>query len=124
MVGVGQHDTETEAKWLADKTAGLRIFEDADGKTNLSLVDVGGTALVVSQFTLYADTRKGRRPSFIHAAHPNKAEPLVGCFSEQLARHGIPVKHGEFGAYMKVSLVNEGPMTIWMERENMRNDTD
>ena len=120
FVGIGHNDTKDEAKWMAFKTAGMRIFEDADGKTNLSLLDVGCEALVVSQFTLYADTRKGRRPSFIRAARPTQAEPLVRYFAEQLEVQGVPVQHGEFGAYMKVSLVNEGPLTIWVERERQR----
>ena len=118
LIGIGHSDTEAEAKWMADKTAELRIFEDADRKTNLSLLDVGGEALVVSQFTLYADTRKGRRPSFVRAAMPEKAEPLVRYFAKQLTEHGVTVEHGEFGAYMNVALINAGPMTIWIEREN------
>ena len=116
LVGVGQQDGEAEAQWLANKCAGLRIFEDSQGKTNLSLSDVDGSALVVSQFTLYADTRKGRRPSFIRAAVPEKAEPLVKRFAEQLVRNGVLVEHGRFGADMQVALVNDGPVTIWMER--------
>lgn len=118
LIGIGHSDTEAEAKWMADKTAELRIFEDADRKTNLSLLDVGGEALVVSQFTLYADTRKGRRPSFVRAAMPEKAEPLVRYFAKQLTENGVTVEHGEFGAYMNVALINAGPMTIWIEREN------
>ena len=117
LVGVGQQDGEAEAQWLANKCAGLRIFEDREGKTNLSLIDVDGAALVVSQFTLYADTRKGRRPSFIRAALLEQAEPLVRNFAERLANHGVPVEHGRFGADMQVALVNEGPVTIWIERE-------
>ena len=118
LVGVGHQDSEAEVQWLANKCAGLRIFEDSQGKTNLSILDVGGAALVVSQFTLYADTRKGRRPSFIRAALPEKAEPLVQRFAEHLDdSHGIPVEHGQFGAYMQVKLVNEGPVTVWIERE-------
>ena len=117
LVGVGRQDGEAEAQWLANKCAGLRIFEDRQGKTNLSLSDVDGAALVVSQFTLYADTRKGRRPSFIRAALPEKAEPLVQHFAEHLASRGVPVEHGRFGTDMKVTLVNDGPVTIWIERE-------
>ncbi|MBU37860.1 MAG: D-tyrosyl-tRNA(Tyr) deacylase [Anaerolineaceae bacterium] len=117
LVGVGQQDGAAEAEWLGKKCAGLRIFKDSRGKTNLSLIDVDGAALVVSQFTLYADTRKGRRPSFIHAALPETAEPLVRHFAEYLASHGVPVEHGRFGADMQVALVNDGPVTIWIERE-------
>ena len=118
LVGVGQQDGEAEAKWLANKCAGLRIFKDRQGKTNLSLLDVDGTAaLVVSQFTLYADTRKGRRPSFIRAAPTEKAEPMVESLADHLASHGIPVEYGRFGADMQVALVNDGPVTIWLERE-------
>ena len=98
LVGVGQQDSEAEAHWLANKCAGLRIFGDGRGKANLSLLDVDGAALVVSQFTLYADTRKGRRPSFIRAALPEQAKPLVRNFAEHLASCGVPVEHGRFGA--------------------------
>jgi len=117
LVGVGQRDTQAEADWLAAKCAGLRIFEDAGGKTNLSIQDVGGAALVVSQFTLYADSRKGRRPSFINAAPPEVAQPLVRRFAEQLAAHGVPTQTGEFGAHMLVEIENDGPVTILLERE-------
>ena len=117
FVGVGREDTQTEADWLARKAAGLRIFEDAGGNTNLSLADVEGAALVVSQFTLYADTRKGRRPSFIYAALPEQAEPLVQYFAEQMALQDVPVEHGRFGAEMDVALVNDGPFTLWLERD-------
>ena len=118
LVGVGQQDGEAEAQWMANKCAGLRIFEDRQGKTNLSLLDVDGSALIVSQFTLYADTRKGRRPSFIRAALPENAEPLVQLLAEHLASHGVPVEHGRFGADMQVALVNDGPVTIWLERDH------
>ncbi len=117
LVGVGQQDGEAEAQWMANKCAGLRIFEDRQGKTNLSLLDVHGSALIVSQFTLYADTRKGRRPSFIRAALPENAQPLVQLLAEHLASHGVPVEHGRFGADMQVALVNDGPVTIWLERD-------
>jgi D-tyrosyl-tRNA(Tyr) deacylase len=117
LVGVGQGDTQAEADWLAEKCAGLRIFEDAEGKTNLSIQDVGGAAIVVSQFTLYADSRKGRRPSFIDAALPEVAQPLVRRFAEQLAAHGVPTQTGEFGAHMLVEIENDGPVTILLERE-------
>tara|TARA_B100001123_G_scaffold440223_1_gene578780 strand:- start:60 stop:521 length:462 start_codon:yes stop_codon:yes gene_type:complete len=115
LVGVGQKDSKSEAEWLARKTAQLRIFADENGKTNLSLSEVSGSALVVSQFTLYADTRKGRRPSFINAANSDIAEPLIEYFAKQLEVYGIPVKLGKFGADMQVALVNDGPVTIWME---------
>jgi len=118
LVGVGSGDTEMEAEWLAEKCAYLRIFEDEDGKTNLSLQDVKGEALIVSQFTLYADARKGRRPSFIDAAPPEIAEPLVKTFAETLQSFGIPVQMGVFGAHMMVKIENDGPVTILLERES------
>ena len=118
LVAVGQKDSKSEAEWLARKTAQLRIFADANGKTNLSLSEVSGAALVVSQFTLYADTRKGRRPSFINAATSDIAEPLIEYFAKQLEGYGIPVKLGKFGADMQVALVNDGPVTIWMEHNS------
>ncbi len=117
LLGVGHGDGKSQADYLAKKIAEMRIFEDADGKTNLSLLDVGGEAIVVSQFTLYADTRKGRRPSFIHAARPDVAEPLVDYFVTQIQAHGIPTQTGKFGANMLVEIDNDGPVTIWMERE-------
>ncbi len=117
LVGVGHGDGEEQAAWLAKKVAGLRIFEDAEGKFNLSILDVGGSALVVSQFTLFADTRKGRRPAFIDAALPEIAEPLVERFAEHLRARGIPVEMGVFGAHMLVEIHNDGPVTIWLERE-------
>ncbi len=116
LVGVGHGDTQAEAHWLADKVAGLRIFEDQAGKTNLSLQDVGGEALVVSQFTLYADARKGRRPSFVHAAPPEMAAQLVDAFARRLAQGGIPTQSGQFAAHMVVSLENDGPFTLILER--------
>jgi D-tyrosyl-tRNA(Tyr) deacylase len=117
LVGVGHDDTPAQAEWLAEKCAGLRVFEDQAGKTNLSIVDVEGRAIVVSQFTLYADTRKGRRPSFIRAALPEIAEPLVEHFARQLESHGIPTQTGRFGAYMQVEIENDGPFTLVLERE-------
>lgn len=117
LVGVGEGDTGDEADWLADKTANLRVFEDQDGKTNLSLQDVNGQLLVVSQFTLYADTSRGRRPSFIRAAPPEVAEPLVERFSQRVEGHGVPVQRGRFGAHMIVSIENDGPVTVMLERE-------
>ena len=116
LVGVGQGDDEACADGLAEKIAGLRVFEDQDGKTNLSLEDVGGQVIVVSQFTLYADARKGRRPSFTDAALPDVAEPLVRRFAEQLAGRGVPTQMGEFGAHMLVEIENDGPLTMVLER--------
>lgn len=118
LVGVGPEDGEEQARYLAEKIAHLRIFADEAGKTNLSLLDVGGEALVVSQFTLYADTRKGRRPSFINAAPPELAEPLVERFAELIREQGVPAQTGEFGAEMLVEIHNDGPVTIWLERED------
>ena len=116
LLGVGHADGEQQAKFLAEKVATLRIFEDAQGKTNLSILDVKGSALVVSQFTLYADTRKGRRPSFTEAALPEVAAPLVARFAELLAAQGVPTQTGEFGAHMLVEIENNGPVTIWLEK--------
>ena len=117
LLGVGHDDGAAQAEYLAKKIAGLRIFEDEEGKTNLSLLNVGGEAIVVSQFTLYADTRKGRRPSFIKAARPEQAEPLVDHFVELMKSHGVPTQTGQFGAHMLVEIDNDGPVTIWVERE-------
>jgi D-tyrosyl-tRNA(Tyr) deacylase len=116
LVGVGHSDGEEQASWLAKKVAGLRIFEDADGKFNRSIQDVGGGALVISQFTLFADAEKGRRPSFIDAAPPEIAAPLVERFADLLRAEGIPVEMGRFGAHMAVEIHNDGPVTIWLER--------
>ncbi len=116
LVGITHGDGEAEARYLARKIAHLRIFEDEGGKLNRSLLDVGGEALVVSQFTLYADTRKGRRPAFVAAARPEVAEPLVDRFAALLRGEGVPVQTGRFGASMDVSLCNHGPVTIWLER--------
>jgi D-tyrosyl-tRNA(Tyr) deacylase len=115
LVGVGQGDVADQVDPLAEKVAGLRIFRDAEGTTNLAIGDVGGQALVVSQFTLYADTSKGRRPSFIRAAEPDVAEALVEAFARALEARGITVGRGVFGAEMEVELVNDGPFTIWLE---------
>ena len=117
LVGVRQGDTSAQADFLADKCLGLRIFDDADGKMNLSLADVGGQILAVSQFTLYGDARKGRRPSYVEAAPPETAEPLYEYFVERLRQGGVHVETGRFGADMAVSLVKDGPVTIWVERE-------
>lgn len=112
LVGVEAGDTPERAQALADKIAGLRVFTDAEGKFNLDLADVGGAVLVVSQFTLIADLRKGRRPSFVRAARPEEAEPLVDAVAARLAERGVPVERGRFGAHMSVELVNDGPVTI------------
>ena len=116
LLGVGHGDGDEQVKFLAEKIANLRIFEDEQGKTNLSILDVKGEAIVVSQFTLYADTRKGRRPSFINAALPEVAEPLVNRFAEQLHNRGVPTQTGKFGAHMEVEIHNDGPITIWLEK--------
>jgi len=116
LLGVGHQDGEEQVRFLAEKTANLRIFEDEHGKTNLSVLDVKGEAIVVSQFTLYADTRKGRRPSFVDAALPEVAAPLVDRFAVLLRGHGIPTQTGQFGAHMEVEFHNDGPVTIWLEK--------
>jgi D-tyrosyl-tRNA(Tyr) deacylase len=116
LLGIGHGDGEEQAKFLSEKIANLRIFEDTQGKTNLSVLDVKGAALVVSQFTLYADTRKGRRPSFIDAALPDAAAPLVTRFAELLRAQGVPTQTGQFGAHMEVEIHNDGPVTIWLEK--------
>jgi D-tyrosyl-tRNA(Tyr) deacylase len=118
LVGVGPGDTEAEAKWLAEKIAVMRIFADADDKFNLSLLDVSGGALVVSQFTLYADAVQGRRPSFVKAAPPQVAEPLIERFANYLKTVGLQrVETGRFGARMLVEIHNDGPVTIRLDRE-------
>lgn len=120
LVGVTHSDTETEAETLAQKTANLRIFSDEAGKMNLSLLDIGGGALVVSQFTLYADARKGRRPSYINAAQPDKAEPLVQFFADCLSQVGVKqVEQGVFGAMMQVEIHNDGPVTIMLDSDQL-----
>ena len=116
LVGVTHNDTDEQAKWLAHKIAGLRIFEDSEGKMNAGLLDVDGAALVISQFTLYADARKGRRPGFTDAAPPEVAEPLVEHLTQALRDHGVPVETGVFGAHMLVEIHNDGPVTILLER--------
>jgi D-tyrosyl-tRNA(Tyr) deacylase len=115
LVGVTHADTEREARFLAEKVAHLRIFDDEAGKLNRSLLDVNGSALVVSQFTLYGDARKGRRPSFIEAARPEQAAPLVSAFAEHLRSLGVPVVTGQFQAIMLVRIHNDGPVTIWLD---------
>lgn len=119
LLGVGGEDDESDAAYLADKTAGLRIFEDDAGKMNRSLVEIGGAALVVSQFTLYGDVRRGRRPSFDAAAPPALADQLYQQYTEQLRARGVPVETGVFQAMMKVELVNEGPVTILLDSKKL-----
>ena len=115
FVGAAAGDTPDDAQQLAKKTAELRIFSDADGRFNLSVADVAGSVLVVSQFTLLADTRKGRRPSFVAAAPPDTARPLVDLVTERLRGYGLTVATGRFGAHMDVALVNDGPVTIMLD---------
>ena len=117
LLGVGPQDDQEHAAYLAEKGAQLRIFEDEAGKMNRSLIDTGGEAIVISQFTLFADTRKGRRPSFTSAALPEVASPLVDHFVELLRQKGIPTQTGVFGKHMQVALINDGPVTIWIERD-------
>jgi len=116
FVGLTHTDSEEQLAWMADKVVGLRIFADAEQKMNLGLQDVGGSALVVSQFTLYGNAEKGRRPSFIDAARPELAIPLYERFIAMLRERGVPTETGEFGAMMDVDLVNDGPVTIWLEK--------
>ncbi|WP_239615234.1 D-aminoacyl-tRNA deacylase [Cohnella mopanensis] len=118
LVGVGQEDTEQDLVWMADKLAGLRIFEDEAGKMNLSVEDVNGAILSVSQFTLYGDCRKGKRPNFMGAARPELAESLYEQFNERLRARGLQVETGRFGAMMDVSLVNDGPVTLILDSRN------
>ena len=115
LLGVGPDDDEATAEALARRAVELRIFDDADGRTNLALLDVGGAVLVVSQFTLYADTRRGRRPGFTGAAPPEQAERLYLRFADALRQLGVEVATGRFGAVMAVELVNDGPFTIWLD---------
>ena len=116
LVGITHDDDEARLTWMADKLVGLRLFQDADDKMNLALADVGGAVLVVSQFTLYGDASKGRRPSFIDAARPEVAIPLYERFIALLRARGLQVETGEFGAMMQVDLINDGPVTLWLER--------
>jgi D-tyrosyl-tRNA(Tyr) deacylase len=115
LLGVAPTDTAAEARWLAEKVVGLRIFADEEGKMNRSVADAGGAVLVVSQFTLYGDCRKGRRPSFIGAAGPDVAVPLYEAFVEAMRALGLPVATGRFGAMMQVELVNDGPVTLLLD---------
>ena len=119
LIGVGREDTKEDADWYLKKLLGLRIFEDENGKTNLSLQDVGGEVLVVSQFTLYADCRKGNRPSFIGAGAPAEADRLYEYFMDRCRTHVDRVEHGRFGADMKVSLVNDGPFTLMLDSREL-----
>jgi D-tyrosyl-tRNA(Tyr) deacylase len=116
LAGVTHGDKVENAEWLAQKISSLRIFEDSDGKMNLSIIDVKGAILLVSQFTLYANTNKGRRPSFTRAALPDEAEPLISVFAELIRARGIPVETGVFGADMAVEIHNDGPVTLMLER--------
>jgi D-tyrosyl-tRNA(Tyr) deacylase len=116
LLGIGQGDSEEQAHFLAGKIAGLRIFEDDSGKFNRSILEAGGAAIVVSQFTLYADTRKGRRPSFTEAAAPEGAAALVDQFASRLRELGVPTQCGVFGAHMLVGIENDGPVAIWLEK--------
>jgi len=120
LLGIGQQDGPEEARLLAEKIAHLRIFSDADGKFHLSAVDVGGSVLVVSQFTLFADTRRGRRPGFTDAAPPEMAEPLIERFMDEVRSRGLAVAGGRFGAHMEVELVNDGPVTIVLDTEDWK----
>lgn len=119
LVGVAVGDSAAQAEALARKVSGLRIFADSEGRFNESLLDVGGAALVVSQFTLHADVRKGRRPSFTSAARPELAEPLVDQFAESMRAEGVPVQTGTFGAMMSVELVNDGPFTVVIDSADL-----
>lgn len=116
LLGVADGDTKEEADYLADKIINLRIFEDENGRMNRSLTDIGGQILVVSQFTLLGDCRKGRRPSFVHAARPEQANDLYEYFTDKVREKGIPVQNGRFGAMMDVSLINDGPVTLILEK--------
>src|SRR5258708_37596985 len=119
LLGAGQDDSEVQVKTLADKIVHMRIFGDDEGKMNRSLLDIGGEVLVGSQFTLYVDIRRGRRPSFTSAAPPSIAEPLVERFKDTIAAYGLTVADGIFGAYMQVELLNDGPVTIWLDSEQL-----
>ncbi len=119
LVGVEEGDTGADAGYIAEKTAGLRIFNDPEGKMNLSVTDVGGGILLISQFTLHGDCRRGRRPSFIDAARPETAIPLYEDVAQRLRTAGLPVATGEFGAHMHVALVNDGPVTILLDSKKL-----
>ena len=119
LLGVGHNDRDAEVRWLAEKIVGLRVFEDDAGKMNLSLADVTGGMLVISQFTLYGDCRKGRRPSFTDAAPPELAERLYEAFVNEVRKAGVEVGTGRFREHMMVSLVNDGPVTLWIDTEDL-----
>lgn len=119
LVGVGQNDTEKDVSYCVEKTKGLRVFEDEQGKMNLSILDVGGEVLAISQFTLYGDVRKGKRPSFTASAAPERAKKLYEVYVEELKSAGIPTQTGVFGADMQVELVNDGPVTIMIDSEKL-----
>lgn len=122
LFGVCEGDDPRDTLKLADKIAGMRIFEDREGKMNLSCLDIGGSCMVVSQFTLFADTKKGRRPSFIKAAHPDFSKPVYEKFLEEMSRMGFEqTLHGEFGAHMDINLTNDGPVTIIIDTQQWRN---
>ncbi len=123
LVGVGREDTEEDARYLADKTADLRIFPDAEGKMNRSVLDIQGSVLAVSQFTLYGDCRRGRRPSFDKAAPPDRAEALYNLFVQEMEKLGVKTATGRFQAMMNVSLENNGPVTLLVESESARPQT-
>ncbi len=117
LLGVGENDTEKNAEWLAEKLVNLRIFEDKEGKMNVSLLESGGEALIVSQFTLYGDCRKGRRPSFIEAAGPDKGRQLYEYFLKQVQSHNVKTANGVFQAHMKVEILNDGPVTLILDTD-------
>jgi D-aminoacyl-tRNA deacylase len=118
LVGIGQEDEDSDLVWMADKLTGLRIFEDDDGKMNLAVIETGGAVLSVSQFTLYGDCRKGRRPNFMGAARPEQAEAMYDRFNGLLRERGVPVETGRFGAMMEVAMVNDGPVTLIVDSRN------
>ncbi|TXI83610.1 MAG: D-tyrosyl-tRNA(Tyr) deacylase [Crocinitomicaceae bacterium] len=120
LVGIGQHDDESDIEWLTQKVVNMRIFADDEGKMNRSIQDIDGSLLVISQFTLHALTKKGNRPSFIEAARPGHAIPLYESFIRQLKKEGLVVETGVFGANMQVALVNDGPVTIWLDSKDKR----
>ncbi|MBT5019798.1 MAG: D-tyrosyl-tRNA(Tyr) deacylase [Planctomicrobium sp.] len=119
LLGITGSDTEADVNFLANKIIGLRVFEDADEKMNCSIVDVGGSLLVISQFTLFGDCRKGRRPSFNEAARPEKAKPLYESFVSELRAQGVPTETGTFQAHMDVALVNDGPVTLLLDSQKL-----
>ena len=119
LLGVGPEDTEKECRYLAEKALSLRVFEDENGKMNKSLADIGGSILAVSNFTLYADCSRGRRPDFFHAAKPDVAIPVYEHFLEQIRSYGVPLETGEFGADMQIDHVNDGPVTLILDTDQM-----